>query len=51
MGKSSLCFGIASLVQLDIFTISLSLNDLDENSLALLFQSLPKRCVLFEDVD
>lgn len=51
-GKSSLCLGITSLVQLDIFMVSLSANDLDENSLALLFQSLPPRCVvLFEDVD
>ncbi|KAL4891322.1 hypothetical protein BDV59DRAFT_209007 [Aspergillus ambiguus] len=51
-GKSSLCFGIASLVHLDIFMLSLRANHLDENSLALLFQSLPKRCiVLFEDVD
>ncbi|THC88473.1 hypothetical protein EYZ11_012075 [Aspergillus tanneri] len=51
-GKSSLCFGIASLVQLDIFMVSLSANGLDENSLALLFQTLPPRCiVLFEDVD
>ncbi|KAI9034836.1 BCS1 and AAA domain-containing protein [Aspergillus affinis] len=51
-GKSSLCFGIASLVQLEIFMVSLSAGDLDENGLALLFQSLPNRCiVLFEDVD
>ncbi|KAI3017328.1 hypothetical protein CBS147347_10324 [Aspergillus niger] len=51
-GKSSLCFAIASLVQLDIFMVSLSASDLDENDLALLFQSLPNRCiVLFEDVD
>ena len=51
-GKSSLCFGIASLVQFKIFMVSLSASDLDENGLALLFQSLPERCiVLFEDVD
>lgn len=51
-GKSSLCFGIASLARLHIYTVSLSANDLDEDNLVLLFQSLPKRCiVLFEDVD
>ncbi|RDH26701.1 P-loop containing nucleoside triphosphate hydrolase protein [Aspergillus welwitschiae] len=51
-GKSSLCFAIASLVQPEIFMVSLSASDLDENGLALLFQSLPNRCiVLFEDVD
>ncbi|KAF7589587.1 hypothetical protein BBP40_004047 [Aspergillus hancockii] len=51
-GKSSLCLGIASLVQLDIFVVSLTADGLDENSLALLFQELPTRCiVLFEDVD
>ena len=32
--------------------VSLNTNDLDENGLALLFQSLPKQCIiLFEDVD
>ncbi|KAL4891352.1 P-loop containing nucleoside triphosphate hydrolase protein [Aspergillus ambiguus] len=51
-GKSSLCLGIASLVHLNIFTVSLRANGLDGNGLTLLFQSLPKRCiVLFEDVD
>ena len=51
-GKSSFCLAIASLVQLDIYVINLAANGLDENSLALLFQSLPERCiVLFEDVD
>ncbi|KAI9045864.1 uncharacterized protein KD926_007167 [Aspergillus affinis] len=51
-GKSSLCLGIASMVQLEIFMVSLSANDVNKNSLAVLFYSLPKRCiVLFEDVD
>lgn len=51
-GKSSLCFGIASLAQLSIFMVSLNTNGLDENGLTLLFQSLPKQCiVLFEDID
>lgn len=51
-GKSSLCLCIASLMQLDIFMLSLSANNLDESELALLFRDLPKRCiVLIEDVD
>ncbi|KAE8407136.1 hypothetical protein BDV37DRAFT_291367 [Aspergillus pseudonomiae] len=51
-GKSSFCLAIASLVQLDIYVIDLTMNGLDENTLTLLFQSLPERCiVLFEDVD
>lgn len=51
-GKSSLCLGIASLIRLNIYMLSLSANGLDDNSLATLFQSLPRRCiVLFEDVD
>lgn len=51
-GKSSFCLAIASLLQLDIYVIDLTMNGLDENTLTLLFQSLPERCiVLFEDVD
>ncbi|KAE8406609.1 hypothetical protein BDV37DRAFT_280878 [Aspergillus pseudonomiae] len=51
-GKSSFCLAIASLVQLDIYVIDLTVNGLDDNALAFLFQCLPKRCiVLFEDVD
>ncbi|KAE8334492.1 hypothetical protein BDV24DRAFT_172530 [Aspergillus arachidicola] len=51
-GKSSFSLGIASQLWLDIYMISLTANDLDENNLILLFQSLPRRCiVLIEDVD
>lgn len=51
-GKSSFSLGIASQFWLDIYVISLTANGLDENSLILLFQSLPRRClVLIEDVD
>ncbi|KAJ5713150.1 uncharacterized protein N7483_010331 [Penicillium malachiteum] len=49
-GKTSLCLGMATFFGLDIYT--LSLNSLDENRLALLFQGLPRRCVvLLEDID
>ncbi|KAJ6003927.1 hypothetical protein N7540_013209 [Penicillium herquei] len=49
-GKTSLCLGMATFFGLDIYT--LSLNSLDENGLALLFQGLPRRCVvLLEDID
>ncbi|KAI9923376.1 hypothetical protein MW887_009926 [Aspergillus wentii] len=51
-GKSSLCMALASMVHLDIYTVSLNAAGLDENSLALLFQSLPPSCiVLLEDID
>ncbi|KAL4936302.1 hypothetical protein BDV06DRAFT_233545 [Aspergillus oleicola] len=51
-GKSTMCLVLASLFNLNIYTVSLCSNGLDENSLTLLFQSLPKFCiVVFEDVD
>ncbi|KAJ5473995.1 ATPaseAAA-typecore [Penicillium sp. IBT 31633x] len=51
-GKSSMCFAIAGLLWLDIYTVSLNSRKLDEDSLIKLFQSLPKRCImLLEDVD
>ncbi|KAE8327061.1 hypothetical protein BDV39DRAFT_215428 [Aspergillus sergii] len=51
-GKSSFCLAIASLLQLDIYVIDLTMNGLNKNTLTLLFQSLPERCiVLFGDVD
>ncbi|KAK4863070.1 hypothetical protein LT330_010586 [Penicillium expansum] len=51
-GKSSICFAIAGRLWLDIYMISLNSRKLDEDTLAKLFQSLPKRCiVLLEDVD
>lgn len=47
-----MCLALASLYNLDIYTVSLCANGLDEDSLALLFQSLPKYCiVVLEDVD
>ena len=51
-GKSSLCLAIESMVYLDIYVISLGAVGLDENNLAVLFRSMPERCiVLVEDVD
>ncbi|KXG51296.1 ATPase, AAA-type, core [Penicillium griseofulvum] len=51
-GKSSMCFAIAGYFWLDIYTVSLNAQKLDEDSLTSLFQSLPKRCILLlEDVD
>lgn len=51
-GKTSLAFAIASELQLNIYSISLSSSGLDEEQLATLFRGLPKRCiVLLEDVD
>jgi chaperone BCS1 len=48
-GKSSLCLAMATFFGLDIYVFSFSL---DENGLALLFQGLPRRCVvLLEDID
>lgn len=49
-GKSSLCLAMATFFGLDIYIFSF--NSLDENGLALLFQGLPRRCVvLLEDID
>ncbi|KAJ5827601.1 ATPase AAA-type core [Penicillium robsamsonii] len=51
-GKSSMCFAIAGHLWLDIYTVSLNSQKLDEDSLVSLFQRLPKRCImLLEDVD
>ncbi|OJD16174.1 hypothetical protein ACJ73_08902 [Blastomyces percursus] len=51
-GKTSFAFAIASKLQLNIYSISLSSSGLDEEQLATLFRGLPKRCiVLLEDVD
>jgi chaperone BCS1 len=51
-GKSSLCFAAAGAMHLKIYLISLNSKTLNEESLASLFQSLPRRCiVLLEDVD
>ncbi|RAK94822.1 BCS1 and AAA domain-containing protein [Aspergillus ibericus CBS 121593] len=51
-GKSSLCLAMASLIDLEIYTVSLNSKTMNGDSLTRLFLSLPKRClVLFEDVD
>ncbi|KKK24303.1 hypothetical protein AOCH_007636 [Aspergillus ochraceoroseus] len=51
-GKSSLCLAMASLIDLDIYTVSLNSKTMNGDSLTRLFLSLPKQClVLFEDVD
>lgn len=51
-GKSSLCFAAAGSLRLRIYLVSLNSKTLTEDSLARLFQSLPRRCiVLLEDVD
>ncbi|KAJ6018471.1 hypothetical protein N7522_001935 [Penicillium canescens] len=50
--KSCMCFVIAGLLYLDIYTISLNTSKVDEDSLSKLFQELPSRCIiLLEDVD
>ncbi|PYH75392.1 P-loop containing nucleoside triphosphate hydrolase protein [Aspergillus uvarum CBS 121591] len=51
-GKSSLCLAIASLIGLEICTVSLNSKNVDGDSLTRLFLSLPEKClVLFEDMD
>lgn len=51
-GKTSLSFALAGVFGLDIFCLSLSEATLTEEDLILLFNSLPKRCVvLLEDID
>ena len=51
-GKSSLSFAIAGLFGLDIYCLSLTEITLTEEDLILLFNTLPKRCVvLLEDID
>ena len=51
-GKSSLSFSIAGLFGLDIYCLSLTEITLTEEDLILLFNTLPKRCVvLLEDID
>jgi mitochondrial chaperone BCS1 len=51
-GKSSLSFALAGVFGLDIYCMSLSEKTLSEEDLILLFNSLPKRCiVLLEDID
>jgi mitochondrial chaperone BCS1 len=51
-GKTSLSFALAGVFGLDIYCLSLSEATLTEEDLILLFNSLPKRCVvLLEDID
>ncbi|GIC88720.1 uncharacterized protein Aud_005118 [Aspergillus udagawae] len=50
-GKSRLCHGIASMLCLDIYTISLGSSGLDDNGLSALFQKIPERCIVLEDID
>lgn len=51
-GKTSLSFAIAGFFGLDIYCISLLEPTLTEEDLGLLFNSLPRRCVvLLEDID
>jgi chaperone BCS1 len=51
-GKSSLSFALAGLFGLNVFVISLLEPTLTETDLAMLFNNLPKRCiVLLEDID
>jgi len=51
-GKTSLSFALAGLFGLDVFAVSLQEPALTEGDLMLLFNGLPRRCVvLLEDVD
>ncbi|MCJ1407489.1 hypothetical protein MMC19_001560 [Ptychographa xylographoides] len=51
-GKTSLSFAIAGIFGLDIYCISLLEPTLTEEDLGLLFNNLPRRCVvLLEDID
>ncbi|KAH6978993.1 BCS1 N terminal-domain-containing protein [Fusarium venenatum] len=51
-GKTSLALAAAGLMSLNIYMISLSSPNLSEDTLASLFQALPRTClVLLEDID
>ena len=51
-GKTSLSFAIAGIFGLDIYLVSLLEPTLTEEDLGLLFNNLPRRCVvLLEDID
>lgn len=51
-GKSSLSFAVAGKFGLKIYVLSLASKSLTEEGLAVLFEALPRRCVvLLEDVD
>lgn len=51
-GKSSLCHAIASMLCMDIYTLSLGSSGLNDSTLSVLFQKCPERSiVLLEDID
>jgi chaperone BCS1 len=51
-GKTSLCFAVAGLFGLKIYVVGLNARMLTEETLAGLFQHLPRHCiVLLEDID
>ncbi|KAE8154085.1 BCS1 N terminal-domain-containing protein [Aspergillus avenaceus] len=51
-GKSSLAFAAAGFLGLNTYILNLNAHQLNEDSLAELFQELPRRClVLLEDID
>ncbi|KAI1070651.1 hypothetical protein LB507_006633 [Fusarium sp. FIESC RH6] len=51
-GKTSLTLAAAGLMGLDIYMVNLNSSQLNEDSLASLFQQLPETClVLLEDID
>lgn len=51
-GKTSLSFALAGVFGLDIYCLALSEVSLSEEDLIVLFNSLPKRCILLlEDID
>ncbi|TQS31876.1 hypothetical protein Golomagni_07827, partial [Golovinomyces magnicellulatus] len=51
-GKTSFSFALAGVFGIDIYVISLQDQSVTEEDLAVLFTSLPRRCVvLLEDID
>ena len=51
-GKTSLCVAVAGHLGLSVYLLNLNSNNVDDDSLEILFDLLPKRCViLLEDVD
>lgn len=51
-GKTSICGALASMLNLDLYTISLASENANDKNLEKLFSHLPKRCiVLLEDID
>ncbi|KAK7512528.1 P-loop containing nucleoside triphosphate hydrolase protein [Phyllosticta citriasiana] len=51
-GKTSICVALASMLQLQLFSISLASANANDRNLEKLFSTLPKKCiVLLEDID